>query len=67
MAEGQDKKDEEKFEFTFEGETLGYISLEQARLRAIQHARDNQTFYGSRYARREPVWEVVGEEEGEDY
>ena len=60
MAEDQDKKDEEKFEFTFEG-VLGYISLEQARLRAIQHARDNQTFYGSRYARREPVWEVVDE------
>jgi hypothetical protein len=35
MAEDQDKKDEEKFEFTFEGEALGYISLEQARLRAI--------------------------------
>ena len=66
MAEDQDKKDEEKFEFTFEGEALGYISLEQARLRAIQHARDNQAFYGSRYARREPVWEVVGEEEAED-
>ena len=55
MAEDQDKKDEEKFEFTFEGEALGYISLEQARLRAIQHARDNQAFYGSRYARRELV------------
>ena len=66
MAEDQDKKDEEKFECTFEG-VLGYISLEQARLHAIQHARDNQAFYGSRYARRELVWEVVGEEEGEDY
>jgi hypothetical protein len=67
MAEGQDKKDEEKFEFTFEAEALGYISLEQARLQSIQHVRDNQAFYGSRYARLEPVWEVVGEEEGEDY
>ena len=51
MAEDQDKKDEEKFEFTFEGEALGYISLEQARLQSIQHVRDNQAFYGSRYAR----------------
>jgi len=55
MAEDHDKKDKEKFEFTFEGKTLGYISLAQARLRTIQHARDNQAFYRSRYARREPV------------
>ena len=30
MTDDQDKKDEEKFEFTAEGEALGYISLAQA-------------------------------------
>ncbi len=27
----------------------GYISLEQARLQALEHARDNTDFYGPRY------------------
>ena len=31
MAEDESKKEEEKFEFTPEGEALGYISLDQAR------------------------------------
>ena len=33
----------------------------------MQHARDNTDFYGRRYGRQELVWEVVNEEEGEDY
>ena len=33
----------------------------------MQHARDNTDCYGRRYARRELVWEVASEEEGEDY
>ena len=44
MAEDQGKKDEEKIEFTPEGEAFGYISLEQARVLAIEHARDNPKF-----------------------
>ena len=32
-------KEEEKLEFTPEGETRGYISLDQARVLALQHAR----------------------------
>ena len=67
MAQEEEKKEEEKFEFDAAGEALGYISLDQARLRAMQHARDNTDFYGRRYARRELVWEAVSEEEGEDY
>ena len=72
MPDDQDKKEGEKKEdkfdsFTPEGEALGYISLDQARVLAIEHARDNREFYGSRYARRELVWEVVSAEEGEDY
>ena len=46
-------KEEEKFDFTAEGEALGYISLDQARVSAIQHARDNRDFYGRGYANRE--------------
>ena len=36
MAEDQDKKDEEKFEFTAEGEALGYVSLDQAQVLAMR-------------------------------
>jgi len=39
MAEDQGKE-EEKFEFTGEGEAVNYISLAQARLLAIRTARD---------------------------
>ena len=67
MLEEEDKKDEEQLEFTPEGETLGYISLDQARVLAMEHARDNRGFYGRRYARRDLVWEVVSQEESQDY
>ena len=67
MAEAEDKKDEEKLEFTPEGETFGYISLDQARVLALQHARDNRDFYGRRYANQDLVWEVVASTETEDY
>jgi hypothetical protein len=62
----EDKKEdlfekEDKFEaFTPEGEALGYISLDQARVLAIQHARENTDFYGRRYQGVELYWEVVG-------
>ena len=65
MAEEQGKK-EEKFDFTREGEALGYISLDQARVLAMEHARDNRDFYGRRYATRELAWENVSAEEDED-
>ena len=64
MAEEQGKKEEEKFAFTPEGEFLGYITLEQARVLAMRHARDNTGFYGPSYARVNLVWEVTGQEEG---
>ena len=63
---GGDKED--KFDaFSAEGESLGYISLEQARVLAMQHARDNRDFYGPAYSRINLVWEVFSQEEGEDY
>ena len=41
--------------------------MEQARVLAIQHARDNIGFYGPAYARVTLVWEAVSQEEGEDF
>ena len=67
MAEEEEKKEEEKFELDSAGEALGYISLDQARVLAMEYARDNRDFYGRRYARRELVWEVLSQEESEDY
>ena len=47
MVDEEDKFDQ--FAFDSSDEALGYISLEQARLVAIQHARDNTEFYGRQY------------------
>ena len=49
MAEDQGKE-EEKQEFTPEGETLGYISLDQARVLAMRTARETPGAYGRRFA-----------------
>ena len=67
MVEDASKNDQEKLEFDSTGQALAYISLDQARVSALRHARDNRSFYGRRYARRDLVWEVVGAEETEDY
>ncbi|SVD59276.1 uncharacterized protein METZ01_LOCUS412130, partial [marine metagenome] len=66
VAEEPEKKEEEKLEFTPEGEALGYISADQARVLALQHARDNREVYGP-FADRDLVWEVTSTEETEDY
>jgi len=58
---------QEKSEFTLEGEALGYIGLDQARVRAIEEARDNTDFYGPSYAGVRLVWEVLSTEESDDY
>ena len=50
-------KEEEKFDLSPELE--GYISLDEARVLALQHARDNFEVYG-RYAKVELVVEVIG-------
>ena len=44
MAEEEGKQDEDKPEFTPEGETLGYISLDQARVLAIMEPRRSRRF-----------------------
>ncbi len=58
MAEEEDKRDE-KFDFTAEGEGLGSISLDQARVQAIEHARNNTGIW--------LVWEVYTAHERDDY
>lgn len=65
MSEDEDKQ-EEKFDFTSEGESLGYISLDEAQVLAIEYARDNFDFYGPSYDGVTLVWEVIGTEESED-
>ncbi len=62
--DGEKKEDlfdkEDKFDaFTPEGEALSYISLEQARLVAMQTARDDPGNYGSRFRGVRMVYEVV--------
>ena len=67
QAEESEEKVDKFDAFTDEGEAIGYISLDQARVLAIQHARDNTDFYGSKFRGRQLVWEVVSQEEGEDF
>ena len=67
MAEDPEKKDEEKLEFDTAGQILGYISLDQARVLALQHARENTDFYGEVYGQQELTWEELNSEESEDY
>ena len=66
MAEDQENK-EDKIDFTLDAQAVGYISLEQARVLAIRHARDNMDFYGPRYSGINLVWEVISQEDGEEY
>ena len=67
MAEEQGKKEEEKFEFTPEGEALGYISLDQARVLAMRTAREEPSDYGRRFRNVPMAFEVAAEEETEDH
>jgi homoserine kinase len=43
-------KEEGEFDFTSEGEALGYISLAQARLLAMQMVRETPSDHGSRFS-----------------
>ena len=67
MVGGGDDKKEDEFDFTDAGEALGYISLEQARVLAIEYSRDHADFYGPSYVGVRLAWEVISAEEGEDY
>ena len=64
MANIENPKDDP---FDSSGESVGYISLDEARVLAIEHARDNIEIYGTRYSGVSLVWEVVSQEEKEDH
>lgn len=57
----------DKFDFNDWGESIEHVSMEEAQVLAIQHARDNKHFYGSKFSNRDITWDVVDVEEGEDY
>ena len=67
MAEDTGKQDEEKFDFTREGEALGYISLDQARVLAMRTAREAPGAYGRRFRNVPMAFEVVEDNETEDH
>ena len=58
MAEEEEKK-EDKFDFDLAGETMGYVSLEQARVLAVRKAREDPGNYGPRFAGVRMVFDVV--------
>ena len=56
---------EDKLDFGSSGAAWGYISLDQARVLALQHARDNRELYG-RYAEQELAWDVISADETDE-
>ena len=57
-----EKREEEKLEFTPEGEGLGYISMDQASVLALRTSRENTDFYGPGYSDQGFVLEEMGAE-----
>ena len=65
MAEEEGKKNE-KFDFTPQAEAVGFVTLDQARLIAIQRAQEESGNYGPSWQSVPMVFEVVDAEETED-
>ncbi len=65
MVEDEEKQ-EDKFDFTPQGEAVGFVTLDQARLIAIQRAREESGNYGPSWQSIPMVFEVVDAEETED-
>ena len=65
MVEGEEKQ-EDKFNFTPQGEAVGFVTLDQARLIAIQRAREESGNYGPSWQSVPMVFEVVDAEETEN-
>ncbi|MBQ10552.1 MAG: hypothetical protein CMJ45_03270 [Planctomyces sp.] len=59
--------DEKEDLFDSSGESLGYISMEQAGVLAIQHAQNNTGFYDSSIRHEPLVWEIEGQVETDDF
>ena len=66
MADQETNK-EGKFDFDSAGESLGYISLAQARLLAMQTARETPGDYGDRFSDVSMAFEVTASDLDEDY
>jgi peptidyl-prolyl cis-trans isomerase B (cyclophilin B) len=66
MVEDEDNK-EDQFDFTADGEALSYISLAQARLVAMQTARETPGNYGRASTNVPMAFEIVESSEDEDY
>jgi len=66
MAQDQGKQ-EEKIDFTAEGEVFGYISLDQAEVLAMRTARETPGAYGSAYVDVPMAFDVVESDETEDH
>ena len=67
MTEDESKQDQETLEFTREGETLGYISLDQATVLAMRVTRDAPGAYGRRFRNVPMAFEIVEDTETEDH
>ena len=68
MAEDQGKEEEEQqLKFTPEGEDVGYISLDEARVLALRTASEDTDFYGPAYSDQGLVHEELDAAEGDDY
>ena len=67
MVDEAGKKEEEKFDFTSEGESLGYISLDQARVLALRTSTETPGDYGPAYRDVTMAFEVVEAQETEDH
>ena len=60
-------KPEEKFEFDNAGQSLGYISIDQAQVLAMRLARENPGDYGSDYSGIRMSLEVIESRETDEY
>ena len=67
MAQNEGNKEEEESDFTSEGEALGNISLDQARVLAMQTAKQTPGAYGRLFAVILMTFDVVEANETEDY
>ena len=65
MAQDELNK-EDKFDFTAEGEAKDFVTLDQARLIAMQTARDQPGNYGARLRGESMVFEAADESETDD-
>jgi len=66
LSMAQNGNDEEKLDFTCEGEAFGYISLNQARILAMRTAKETPGDYGRRFRSANMAFEVVEDTETED-